>query len=844
MWRRILPLPALLFAFATAPLFAQEPVRLPKAAPDSAALAAAVADSLKMIAAVDTSGDTVTYSAMRIRFSGDRFTLSSGALMKYKGTTLHADSIVYYSDLDIVDAIGAPLLEDPANPPLLGYRMRYNLKNRVGTVYYGSSEKDGQVFYGNEVRRQPEGGVYIARADLTTCDEQPIPHYHFYARRMIVSPESQALSGPIVMNIAEVPVAVLPMMLMPLGKGRRSGLLQPKFGGDQSQGFYLQNLGYYWALSDYHDFLLSADVVEGERGTFDQTNLNANYQWNRRYFWSGTVGGKLYVPEFQPDRAGGYVDFRNDLNITPDGRQTLKGSGRLQSDPEIVESNALSEQERLQQTANANLGYRRQFDGAGAVLNVDASQDYNLTQQHIIRDIPNVTFSASGPLVPVSEDDPDPASAEAWYRSWVWSYNNRFNVNQVIRPTTITARGDSTTYMGYADNISLSGKYTALRYFNLTPALNASQLWSAGERTGDSTDPYRHAFRPAEGELGHYFAAWNARISADTRIYGIAQADGDPWFGRVAAARHTLTPSVSLTYAPEIDTNRSFSGNPRIGGAAWQIEQKSVGFALGNDVDLKVFGASSSASVGDTTGATKEKPQSYKLLAANSNLYYNFAADVRPWSTLSSNVSLYLTRNVSLDLNATHELYDAYRDPTGYASGNPASAANQATSPILQSWGFGWRKGLEVAGGFNSGLRLRDTRGMPTDDFGQTPWSASFNYGFNFQAARVGTTGGGNPVGRFFGESQVYNVTRTHQATAGLRFSPTAEWKMTYDTEFNFTEGEFSRHNFGFERTIHCWRMNFSWTPLGVSQGWYFVIRIIDLPDIKLETRDTRPLRR
>jgi hypothetical protein len=38
--------------------------------------------------------------------------------------------------------------------------------------------------------------------------------------------------------------------------------------------------------------------------------------------------------------------------------------------------------------------------------------------------------------------------------------------------------------------------------------------------------------------------------------------------------------------------------------------------------------------------------------------------------------------------------------------------------------------------------------------------------------------------------------------------------------------------------------MNFSWTPVGVSQGWYFVIRIIDLPDIKLETRDTRPLRR
>ncbi len=839
--KNVLP-SALLLALAALPLFAQAPVRLPApAAPDSAALAAAREDSLRAAGAADTSSDTVSYSAARIRFGTDRFSLSEGALLKYKGATLQADSIIYYSAHDLVDAFGAPLLEDPANPPLLGYRMRYNLQNRVGTVYYGSSHKDGQYFYGNEVRRQPDGAVYIARADLTTCDEQPTPHYHFYARRMIVSPESQALSGPIVMNIAEVPVAVLPMMLMPLGKGRRSGLLQPKFGGDQSQGFYLQNLGYYWALSDYHDFMLSADVVEGERGTFDQTNFNALYQWNRRYFWSGSVGGKLYVPEFQPDRAGGYVDFRNDLNITPDGKQTLKGSGRLQSDPEIVESNALNEQERLQQTANANLGYRRQFDKAGAVLNVEASQDYNLTQKHIDRNIPNVTFSASGPLVPVSEDDPDPVGEEPWYRSWVWSYSNRFNVNQVVRPALGSSRGDSTTYMGYADNISLSGKYTALRYFNFTPSLNASQLWSAGERTGDSLRPYRDAFNPTQGELGHYFAAWNARVSADTRIYGVAQAGNEPWFGRIAAARHVITPEVSYTYAPEIDSNRRLFPNRRVGGTPYQARQQTIGFGLRNEVDLKTF--SSSPVAGDTSKA-KEKPQSYKLLDAHSTLNHNFAADVRPWSTLSSNVSIYLTRNVALTVDASHELYDAFRDPAGYASGDPASPANQVSAPVLQSWGFGWRKGLEVSGGFNNGLRLRDTRGMPTGDFDQAPWSASFNYGFDFRATRVGTTGSGNPVGRFFGASQIYNVSRIHQATAGFRFSPTAEWKMTYDTEFNFTQGEFSRHNFGFERTIHCWQMNFSWTPLGVSQGWYFVIRIIDLPDIKLETRDTRPLRR
>jgi len=833
--------PLIAVAIAIAAAFAvsapaQTPVRLPEAPKDSATLAGeARADSLRRAAAADTAGDTVSYSAVRIRFRNDRFSLTDGALLKYKGSTLRADSIVYHSDEDIVEAFGAPVLEDPNNPSILGYRMRYNLKNRVGTVYYGASHRDGQTFYGNEIRRQPDGSVYIARADFSTCEEHPVPHYHFYSRRMIVSPEAQALSGPIVMNIAEVPVAVLPMIVMPLGKGRRSGLLQPKFGGDQTQGYYLQNLGYYWALSDYHDLLLSADIVEGSRGTFDQTNFNANYQWNKRYVWSGTVGGKLYVPEFQPDRAGGYIDFRNDLNITPDGRQTLKGSGRIQSDPEIVENNALSEEERLQQTANANLGYRRQFDKHNAVLNVGVAQDFNLTQNLLKRDLPHVTFSASGPLVPQSEDDPPAVGDEPWYRSWTWNYGNTFNLHQVSIPAGTSGLGDTTTYMGYADNLSLTGKYTALDYLNITPSVRVSQLWSAGERTGDAADPYRNALDPAAGSYGQYFASWSANATADTRIYGIAQSPDDPWFGRVAAARHTITPSVGFTFAPEIDSNRRLFTNPRIGGSAYQSEQKAVTFGLGNDVDLKIVRPGAAAAGADSGKAQKDKaakPESYKLLSANSSLSHNFAEDVRPWSDLSSGVSLYLTRNVALTVNATHALYDDYTDSAGL---------NTLTSPILKSWGFGWRKGLEVGGGLNSGVRVRDLRGLATDEFSSTPWSASMAYNFAFSAQRVGNAEDGNPAERFLGFSELYNVTRTHSATAGLKFNPTQEWKISYDTEFNFTEGEFSRHNFAFERTIHCWRMNFSWTPVGVSQGWYFVIRIIDLPDIKLETRDTRP---
>ena len=67
---------------------------------------------------------------------------------------------------------------------------------------------------------------------------------------------------------------------------------------------------------------------------------------------------------------------------------------------------------------------------------------------------------------------------------------------------------------------------------------------------------------------------------------------------------------------------------------------------------------------------------------------------------------------------------------------------------------------------------------------------------------------------------------------------------MTYDTEYDFSQGRFSRHSFAFNRTLHCWDMDFRWNPVGLAEGWSFVIRITDLPDVKLESRDTKLRRR
>jgi hypothetical protein len=550
----------------------------------------------------DTLGvadDTVEYQAERIRYRNDRFSLSEDAWLTYRGSKLVADSIVYFHESNLVEAHGAPLITDKLNPAILGYRMRYNIKRRVGEVYWGSSQKDKQVFNGVEVRRQRNGAIYIARGDFSTCDTKPDQHFYFYGRRMIVEPNAKVLSGPIVMNIADVPVAVLPMLVMPLGSGRRSGLLQPKFGGDQAQGFYMTGLGYYWAISDYTDFLVSGDLVEGSQGTFSNTNFDARYAVNVRSVFSGDVGGKVYISDFEPNTAGWTVDFRADGNITPDGRQTIKGSGNFQSEPDVVSKNALTEEDRTRQIANANLGYRRQFKWNGALLNINLAQTNNLADNLLDRNIPDATFSVSGPLFPAEEIDEDEVTdsagsyEEPFYRKINWSYSNRVNVNQVSKPASVAPPGDTSTYAGYTDAFSINGKYSLLQYINITPSFNAHQMWSLMSYTGNPQNPSDYAFEPSKGEIGDYFVGWNTSANFDTRLYGIAQAKpGQPLFGVLQGIRHTIAPSVSVTYAPELDSNKHFAPNPKMGGTAYQAEQRTIGLGLSNDVDLNRISSS------------------------------------------------------------------------------------------------------------------------------------------------------------------------------------------------------------------------------------------------------------
>ena len=152
----------------------------------------------------DTSGvDTIEYHAIDLVYDVENstFNLNNSAQLKYRTATLDADTILFDQENSMLVATGEPILRETKNPSLSGMRLKYNMKSRVGEIYYATTYQDNQQLNGMEVRRLPDTRIQIARGDFSTCNDSTHQHFYFYGRRMVVKPKETITARPVVLNI-------------------------------------------------------------------------------------------------------------------------------------------------------------------------------------------------------------------------------------------------------------------------------------------------------------------------------------------------------------------------------------------------------------------------------------------------------------------------------------------------------------------------------------------------------------------------------------------------------------------------------------------------------------------
>ena len=101
------------------------------------------------------------------------------------------------------------------------------------------------------------------------------------------------------------------------------------------------------------------------------------------------------------------------------------------------------------------------------------------------------------------------------------------------------------------------------------------------------------------------------------------------------------------------------------------------------------------------------------------------------------------------------------------------------------------------------------------------PWSVRLTYNVNYR--RRGFEQG--------------DVTQTLRFNGDI--SLTDQWKLTYQSGYDFTNKKWTEARFNVIRDLHCWDMTLSWVPFGRFQSYNFTIKAKSslLQDLKLSKK-------
>ena len=193
-----------------------------------------------------------------------------------KNTTLYNNAEMYYQDIElkagiiiidyeknlayargIVDTAGVytqrPIFKQ-ADQESVQDSLIYNFKNEKAIIYNTTTEQTGVTIKGELTKRENDSTLYVYNAKFTTSQKDK-PDYYIGTRIIKVVPGKKVVGGLSQLYLADVPTpAILPFFYAPLTKETSaSGIKLPSWGENSDQGFFLQNLGYYFAINDYVD---------------------------------------------------------------------------------------------------------------------------------------------------------------------------------------------------------------------------------------------------------------------------------------------------------------------------------------------------------------------------------------------------------------------------------------------------------------------------------------------------------------------------------------------------------------------------------------------------------------
>ena len=738
----------------------------------------------------------------------------------------------------------------------------FNFKNKRAIIFNSNTEQEGMKIRSERSKKENDSVYFLSKMRITTAEDEEDPEYYFMIDKAKLVPNKKIVASSAQMFVYDVPTPiVVPFAFFPLNKKQTSGVIFPSFGEQNDRGYFLQNGGYYFAISDFVDLAVLGDYfTNGSYGLRIENNYKKRYKFNGRF---GFRYENLIISE------RGFPDYAKNTiyNLRWSHSQDTKSSpsSRFSASVNLGSSNYYRQSQNQVNTASflnntlaSSISYSKTFEGEPQInMSLTATHSQNTQTEAINLTLPTLQASI-GRVFPFA---PKVGSKKGAIKNINLQYNVR-GENRIQTTDSLFFKSEmfDDARIGMRHSIPITTNFKVFNYLSVSAGGNFDETWTLNtinrfydSNTNETVTEDVNGFDA--------YRTYNFSSSVGTTIYGQFNFEEEGEDKKIKAIRHVMRPNVSYNINPAFDRYydsyevTDINGNAiredefsRFEGSLYGAPNKtyssSIGLALSNNIEAKVRDKDS----------TKTEPKKIILLNnLNFSTSYNLAGDSLRISPVRMTGGTQLFNNkMNVNFGATLDPYaldnnnrkvDEFNIKNG-GSLFRLTSANFTLGYTLNS------KGNESSSKTSTRSRNEtlDSGGRDDDLFGRSqdfadqrfteqdddkeedlgdlynysvPWNLRLAYAINYSNA----------------QRQDEISSHSLMFSGDIEFSP--KWSVGASSGYDFKNKGFSYTQLRFARDLLSWRLNFSWIPFSARSSWNFFIGIKSniLKDLKYEKR-------
>src|SRR5690554_3949200 len=312
-------------------------------------------------------------------------------------------------------------------------KVKYNFETRKAFIHNVVTQQGEGNIVANEAKMNADNSFYMRNAKYTTCDRHDHPHFYLNLSKAKVRPEKDVVTGPAWLVVADVPLfpIVLPYTTLFRSKTYSSGIIMPSYGDEMTRGFYLQNGGYYFALSDYIDLSVTGEIyTKGSWGAGARSNYRKRYKYSGNFnlYYLSTATGERELKDVVPEAYSVAKDLRINWTHSQDPKanmyRTLSASVNFStSKNNHRDLSRLYSREASNNTKSSSVNLTQRFPDSPWSLSGTMSINQVSRDSTIAATLPNLSINMSR-IYPFKRKMV--VGGERWYEKISMSYSGEF----------------------------------------------------------------------------------------------------------------------------------------------------------------------------------------------------------------------------------------------------------------------------------------------------------------------------------------------------------------------------------------------------------------------------------